>query len=76
MSEIHYSGGVTYSTRGRVTRMVRGFPACCSGPRAKRIAAEGNQTEDELRVTCGTCRRRLGAQQRERLAKAIKSIRF
>lgn len=54
---IHYAGGVLYrSGRHGSTRMLRGWPACCSGDRAERIAAAGEQSVDIDHVTCARCR--------------------
>jgi len=46
---IHYSGGLDSPYR------LRGWPACCSGERAERIAAQGRQTADRFQVTCSRC---------------------
>lgn len=55
---IHYAGGVLYRS-GRTlrgcTRMLPGWPACCYGDRAEKIAADGEQSWDITRVTCPKC---------------------
>lgn len=55
---IHYAGGVLYRS-GRTlrgcTRMLPGWPACCYGDRAQRIADAGKQSTDIDRVTCARC---------------------
>lgn len=55
---IHYSGGVLYRS-GRAlrgcTHMLPGWPACCYGDRARRIADAGEQSTDPDRVTCARC---------------------
>jgi hypothetical protein len=53
---IHYAGGVTYNTaRGSVVDMLGGWPVCCSGDRARRIRAQGQQTYERAAVTCRGC---------------------
>jgi hypothetical protein len=54
---IHYAGGVLYRSGAEgCTEMLPGWPACCSGDRARRIAAAGEQSTDIARVTCARCR--------------------
>lgn len=54
---IHYSGGVLYATGAQgCTQMLFGWPACCSGRRAEKIADAGEQSMDIDRVTCARCR--------------------
>lgn len=56
--KIHYAGGVLYCSgpgRRGSTRMLPGWPACCSGSRAEKIAAAGEQSSDIARVTCARC---------------------
>lgn len=54
---IHYSGGVLYATGAQgCTEMLPGWPACCYGDRAEKIAAAGEQSTDIARVTCAKCR--------------------
>lgn len=54
---IHYSGGVLYATGAQgCTEMLPGWPACCSGPRAEKIARASEQTTDIEHVTCAKCR--------------------
>lgn len=54
---VHYSGGVLYCTGAQgCTEMLPGWPACCSGRRAEKIAAAGEQSTDIARVTCPRCR--------------------
>lgn len=56
---IHYAGGILYCSgrdRRGSTRMLPGWPACCSGRRAEKIAAAGEQSMDIARVTCARCR--------------------
>lgn len=54
---IHYSGGVLYATGAQgCTEMLPGWPVCCSGPRAERIARAREQSTDIARVTCAKCR--------------------
>ena len=50
---IHYAGALRY---GR-TRILAGWAACCSGPKAERIRATGQHTYVPAEVTRETCRR-------------------
>ena len=50
---VHYAGGI----RTKRTEMLMGWPCCCSGERAVRIRAEGNQTLVGENVTCAACKR-------------------
>lgn len=53
---IHYSGGVLYRVgqRGSAEHLP-GWPACCSGDRARKIAADGEQSDTPAKVTCKRC---------------------
>lgn len=50
--KIHWAGGLELPK----TRMLPGWPCCCSGRTAERVAAEGNQTRNILEVTCQRCK--------------------
>lgn len=53
---IHYSGGVLYRSGPRgSTELLPGWPACCSGDRARKIAAAREQSDDQRKVTCARC---------------------
>jgi len=51
MAKIHYSGAV----RTPRTKILPGWAACCSGPKADKIRADGNNTADPDKVTCAAC---------------------
>lgn len=55
---VHFAGGIVYRS-GRngkgCTEMLRGWPVCCSGDRARDIAARGQQSYDRAEVTCAKC---------------------
>jgi len=53
MKKIHYSGAV----RTPRTKILPGWAACCSGVKADRIRADGNNTADPAKVTCAACLR-------------------
>lgn len=53
MMVIHYSGAV----RTPRTRILAGWAACCSGIKAERIRANGNNTDNPANVTCRACLR-------------------
>ena len=46
MSRLHYSGGLRYRSRGRIVRVLSGWPACCSGEAAQRVADLGLHTDE------------------------------
>ena len=50
--KIHWAGGLKLPK----ARMLPGWPCCCSGRTAERVAAEGNQTRNILEVTCQRCK--------------------
>jgi len=52
MKKVHWSGGVKLPK----SRMLPGWPCCCSGRAAEKVAAEGNQTREPGEVTCQKCR--------------------
>ena len=53
MERIHWSGGVSLPGK----KMLKGWPACCSGDRAYAIRAEGMMNSvDPSAVTCKRCR--------------------
>jgi hypothetical protein len=51
MNKIHYSGAV----RTPRTTILAGWAACCSGIKAERIRANGNNTNNPVDVTCRAC---------------------
>jgi hypothetical protein len=51
--KIHYAGGV----RTPRMKILPGWAACCSGEKAERIRAAGNNTYDPTEVTCTSCKR-------------------
>jgi len=53
MAKIHYSGAVRTSR----TKILPGWAACCSGLKADKIRADGNNTADPDKVTCASCLR-------------------
>jgi hypothetical protein len=52
---MHYSGGVLYQTKSGWRRFLPGWPCCCSGDRAVKIAHTGMQTNLPYLVTCSRC---------------------
>lgn len=50
---VHYSGAV----RTPRLKILAGWAACCSGPKAERIRENGNTTNDPDQVTCRACLR-------------------
>lgn len=55
----HYAGGLVYTAgRGGRTRVEtrRGYPACCTGPKAEKIAWRGDIIYDRALVDCSRCR--------------------
>lgn len=48
---IHWAGGVRHAHG----TWLPGWPCCCSGDRAERIAAAGNQSRCPSEVTCRRC---------------------
>lgn len=51
--KIHYSGEVITGNM----RIIPGWAACCSGEKAERIRASGNNSTDPGNVTCAACKR-------------------
>jgi hypothetical protein len=53
----HYAGGLTYESRRSVVIVIPGFPVCCSGARAVKIAESGMQrfSRDSDEITCRRC---------------------
>ena len=49
--KIHWGGGLKLPK----TRWLAGWPCCCSGRRAEKIAEEGALTRDREKVTCKIC---------------------
>jgi hypothetical protein len=75
--KVHYAGALRWTNaRGMTTDLLAGWAACCSGPRAARIRADGHNTYDVAQVTCGRCRRVLqrAAQGVETFELAIASL--
>lgn len=57
-SKIHYSGGLRIVNRwSGVTELFAGYPCCCYGGRAEKIARDGNQSIKDTDVTCVTCKK-------------------
>lgn len=57
-ARVHYAGGLVYAAgRGgkRRVEMRRGYPVCCSGPKAEQIAWRGDIIWDRALVTCARC---------------------
>lgn len=52
---VHWAGGVRIVKGRMVTTFGAGFPCCCLGDKARRIAAEGRQSWERERVTCKQC---------------------
>ena len=52
---VHWAGGTRIVKGKMVTFHGDGFPCCCQGDRAMRIAREGRQSWDRERVTCKSC---------------------
>lgn len=55
----HFSASIAYRSRGRTVHTMDGYPVCCSGSAAQRIADAGNHTDDPLAVSCSRCLRLL-----------------
>ena len=51
--KIHYAGSVKTPRM----RIIPGYAACCSGEKAERIRAAGNNSLDPNKVTCVACKR-------------------
>ena len=53
----HWAGGVVIHNErtGQTSHMGSGYPACCTGDRAVKIAREGRQTWTREEVTCKAC---------------------
>lgn len=52
---IHWGGGLHYDTGRRSVWYATGFPCCCSGEQARKIADSGTQSWTRERVTCKRC---------------------
>jgi len=61
VTAMHWEGGIRYA---RGTRLP-GWPCCCSGDRAERIAADKQQTARAEDVTCRACLRLMAQDERE-----------
>ena len=61
MSALHWEGGIRYP---RGTRLP-GWPCCCSGERAERIAEARQQTAQPRDVTCRACLRLMAQDARD-----------
>jgi len=56
----HYAGPLRWRSAAHgIVVATRGFPVCCSGRAAIRIADAGTVTRDRPKVTCSNCRSRL-----------------
>jgi hypothetical protein len=53
IKKIHYAGAVNTPRM----KILPGWAACCSGDKADRIRANGNNTMNPKDVTCAACRR-------------------
>lgn len=57
---LHFAGPVRWTNKNGFTRSIMpGYAACCSGDRAKRIAAECRNTRIASSVTCKLCRKNM-----------------
>jgi hypothetical protein len=62
MKRIHFAGYLKYITSDGWSREIfAGWAACCSGPIARRIRADGNHSHNSSEVTCKSCLRVLAA---------------
>jgi hypothetical protein len=53
---IHYRGALRVPhSDGRVTEILGGFAACCSGDAAWTVRGLGTHTDDRAKVTCRRC---------------------
>ena len=55
MKKVHWGGGLKITGK-RITKMLAGWPCCCSGRRAEKIREEGNlELHHVSLVTCKAC---------------------
>ena len=59
MKAIHYAGKMRVQLKRSFQVILSGWAACCSGEKAEKIRAGGNNTYDRNKVTCKACLRKM-----------------